>query len=77
MQITSLKAASYAVECQQIFVATIFTLNTGKAFRSPSPDTGKSPVYDMVARTHIAVRNVHLKGQTNRQVVTPAYFENN
>jgi hypothetical protein len=39
------------------------------------PDTGKSPVYDIVARTHIAMRNVHRKGQTNRQVVTPAYFE--
>ena len=30
-----LKAASYAVEYQQIFVATIFILHTGKAFRSP------------------------------------------
>ena len=28
-----------------------------------------------VAKTHNAVRNVHLKEQTNRQVVTPAYFE--
>jgi hypothetical protein len=24
---------------------------------------------------HIAVRNVHLKGQTNRRVVTSTYFE--
>jgi hypothetical protein len=50
-------------------------LTQAKPLDRRSPDTGKSPVYDMVARTHIAVRNVHLKGQTNRQVVTPAYFE--
>jgi hypothetical protein len=50
-------------------------LTQAKPLDRRSPDTGKSPDYDIVARTHIAMRNVNLKGQTNRQVVTPAYFE--
>ena len=36
------------------------TLRIDKALDRRSPDTGKSPVYDIV---HIVVRNAHLKGQ--------------